>query len=90
MTAETHQDFTREFPEMKDAIHHLKASDMHFKRLFDEYEIVAKELDRRGRQISDEHAEELKKLRLELKDKLYKILADSKKVSTGTGSCCSG
>ena len=70
-------DLAHEFPELKDAIHKLKTSDAHFKRLFEEYDVVAKELHRFGEGsagISDEHAEELKKKRLELKDTLYGML----------------
>lgn len=70
-------DLAHEFPDMKDAIHELKVKDRHFKRLFDEYETVAKELHRGGEgagAISDEHAEGLKKKRLELKDALYAML----------------
>lgn len=68
-----------EFPEYKDAIHDLKASDAHFKRLFDEYEEISKELHRFGEGadgISDAHAEELKKKRLELKDALFAVLEE--------------
>jgi uncharacterized protein len=66
-----------EFPEYKEAIHALKISDKHFKRLFQEYETLVKELHRYSEGaagISDEHAEELKKKRLKLKDELYKML----------------
>ncbi len=69
-----------EFPEFKDAIHTLKISDNHFKRLFEEYEGACKELHRFGEGalgISDEHAEDLKKRRLELKDELFMILKKS-------------
>lgn len=70
-------DLAHEFPDMKDAIHALKVKDGHFKRLFEEYETVAKELHRAADGaggISDEHAEDLKKKRLELKDELYAML----------------
>ena len=83
------------FPEMKDAIHSLKMTDGHFKRLFDEYETVAKELHRAlegAGSISDEHAEELKKKRLSLKDELYNMLQKSggdKKTGT-CGNCGCG
>lgn len=69
-----HLDLAHEFPEMKDAIHALKTSDNHFRRLFDEYESVAKELHRDGAVMGDAQAEGFKKRRLELKDQLYKAL----------------
>ncbi len=74
-------DLAHEFPEMKETIHVLKTKDKHFKRLFDEYESISKELHRHdeGRAgISDEHAEELKKKRLQLKDRLYDLLRKAK------------
>jgi uncharacterized protein YdcH (DUF465 family) len=71
-----HLDLAHEFPEMKDAIHVLKTSDNHFRRLFDEYESVAKELYRDGAVMGDAQAEEFKKRRLDLKDQLYKSLCE--------------
>ncbi len=84
-------DLAHEFPEFKDAIHTLKTSDAHFKRLFDEYEVVAKELhraDEGAAGISDEHAEDLKKKRLELKDQLFFLL--KKEAGETTGGCGKG
>lgn len=87
MTAETHHDLAHEFPEMKDIIHDLKTTDNHFRRLFDEYEKVAKELQRKGDTMCDMHIEDLKKHRLELKDALYKMMT-GKKGGCGKKSCC--
>lgn len=67
-----------EFPEHKDNIHKLKISDNHFKRLFDSYEEIVKELHRYAEgagAITDERAENLKKERLRLKDELRKLLS---------------
>ena len=66
-----------EFPELKDKIHELKTSDAHFRRLFDEYHVVNREVHRAeaaGLDISDEHYEEIKKKRMQLKDELYALL----------------
>ncbi len=66
-----------EFPEYKERIHDLKVSDAHFRRLFDEYHVVNREIHRAeaaGLNISDEHYEELKKQRMQLKDNLYSML----------------
>jgi len=66
-----------EFPQFKDKIHDLKMSDAHFRRLFEEYHTVNREVHRAeaaGLNISDEHYEEIKKTRLHLKDELYALL----------------
>jgi len=70
-------DLAHEFPEYKDAIHDLKVSDNHFRRLFDEYHTVNKEVHRIEQEVettSDAYAEDLKKKRLTLKDELYQML----------------
>lgn len=85
MSAEAHKDFAHEFPELKDAIRAKKGTDNHFKRLFEEYEDIAKEIYRDGTQLSDEHAEELKKRRLQLKDELYQMLTSCGKKTCGCG-----
>jgi uncharacterized protein YdcH (DUF465 family) len=66
-----------EFPELTERIHDLKISDGHFSRLFDEYHMVNREVHRAeasGLNITDEHYEELKRKRMELKDELYLLL----------------
>ena len=66
-----------EFPEFKDRIHDLKTSDAHFRRLFDAYHEVNREVHRAeaaGLNISDDHYEEIKRKRMALKDDLYAIL----------------
>ena len=87
-------DLAHEFPELKDEIHALKTSDNHFRRLFDEYETVAKELHRASEGaagITDEHAEDLKKQRLTLKDELFSMLKKSMGGGCGKGACgCKG
>ena len=70
-------DLTHEFPEFKERIHTLKAENAHFRRLYDEYHELDAQAHRAGTDVepvSDEHAEELKKQRLLLKDELYSIL----------------
>ncbi|MFT5594001.1 MAG: hypothetical protein ACI8SR_002388 [Oceanicoccus sp.] len=76
MPIENHS-LANEFPEHKERIHDLKASDMHFLRLFNEYHDVDKDIHRfeSGAQVtSDEHLETLKLERLHLKDKLLVML----------------
>jgi uncharacterized protein YdcH (DUF465 family) len=76
MTPE-HHDLVHEFPEYKDAIHVLKTGNNHFRKLFDEYHALDKEIIRAEQEIetpSDAHMEELKKKRLKLKDELFGML----------------
>ena len=73
----TNHDLHSEFPEYHDAIHHLKESDTHFRRLFDEYHVATKEVERieaEGINTSDTYLESCKKKRLHLKDELFAIL----------------
>lgn len=73
----TPHELAEEFPEYKDRIHDLKVSDTHFRRLFDEYHTVNREVHRveaAGINISDGAFEDLKKKRLSLKDELFAML----------------
>ena len=66
-----------ELPEHKDRIHELKMTDTHFARLFDDYHHVNREIHRAeaaGLNIADDHHEELKRKRLQLKDELFGML----------------
>lgn len=70
-------DLAHEFPELKDKIHTLKATNAHFAKLFDQYESVSKELHRIEEEIEtpgDAYIEEAKKKRLTLKDEMYSLL----------------
>lgn len=72
-----HHDIGREFPEYRDRIHSLKTESAHFAKLFDAYHELDKEIARIEQEIepaSDEHAEELKKQRLKLKDEIFGML----------------
>lgn len=66
-----------EFPEYKDKIHNLKINNGHFSRLFDEYHELNREIHRieaAGINTSDEEFENLKLVRLRLKDEIYEML----------------
>jgi len=70
-------DLYHEFPEMHDAIHELKISDTHFKRLYDEYHEVNKAVHRieSGAEITtDQVLTDFRLKRVFLKDELYAIL----------------
>lgn len=72
-----HHTLLNEFPEHKDKIHSLKTENNHFRKLFDEYHDLDKQVYRMesGEEpTSDDTLEELKKKRLHLKDQLYSII----------------
>jgi uncharacterized protein YdcH (DUF465 family) len=72
-----HHDLIHEFPEYRDQIHALKVSDPYFRKLFDEYHGLDRDIRRAEANIeptTDEHAEEMKLRRLQLKDELFELL----------------
>ncbi len=74
---QNHHPLITEFPDKKDAIHTLKMSNAHFRRLAFEYEGVDKAIVRIEQEItptSDEYLNTLKKERLSLKDTLLGML----------------
>ena len=77
MTTDLHHPLITEFPEHREAIHDLKTANAHFRRLFDEYHRVDREVVRIVGEIepaSDSVTEGLKKRRLQLKDDLHHML----------------
>jgi len=75
-----HHDLIHEFPEHRERIHNLKMEDAHFARLFDEYHQVTKDVERMESEIEavcTQTEEAAKFKRLQLKDKLYKMLQAS-------------
>jgi uncharacterized protein YdcH (DUF465 family) len=78
MTLEKH-DLIHEMPEAKEAIHHLKTSNNHFAKLFDEYhdeDHAVHRIETGAQNTSDDHLENLKKQRLNLKDQLTGMIRD--------------
>ncbi len=72
-------DLLHEFPEMKDKIHELKISDTHFKKIFDEYHATdhsIHSIETGATATTDEHLNELRLKRVNLKDTLYNYLKD--------------
>ena len=70
-------DLHHEFPANNDAIHVLKTANHHFARLFDEYHRLNKDIRRieeNDEPVTDEALEDMKKLRLKLKDELHAML----------------
>jgi len=77
MHTDLHHPLVLEFPELREAIHHLKTTNNHFRRLFDEYHEVDRQVVRIEEGIepaSDARTEEVKHRRLRLKDELYAML----------------
>lgn len=76
MTTE-HHDLHHEFPLLRDRIHELKTSDRHFRKLFDEYHDLTKDVENMEAEInpvSTKTEEGAKLRRVHLKDELYKML----------------
>ncbi len=76
MSLEKH-DLVHEFPEYREKIHQLKTTDHHFARLFAEYHDVDHEvyrLEQGAETASGEYLELRKKVRLQLKDQLFRRL----------------
>lgn len=72
-----HHDLVHEFPEMKAVIHELKTHDPHFRRLFDEYHELTREVEKMEDEVTPvatETEEDAKLRRLQLKDELYAML----------------
>lgn len=72
-----HHDLIHEFPELKGRIHDLKVSDHHFRRLFDAYHDLTREIEKMEDEVTPvatRTEEEAKVRRLHLKDELYRML----------------
>lgn len=78
MPVEKH-DLIHELPESKEAIHNLKMNNNHFAKLFHEYDLVETDIHRYetgAENTSDDHLEDLKKQRLNLKDQLVRMIQE--------------
>lgn len=76
-----HHPLVLEFPELRDAIHELKTHHTHFRRQFDEYHVLDREIVRIEEEIepaSDERMNQLKHRRAQLKDELHRQLVAAK------------
>ncbi|MDH5369078.1 MAG: DUF465 domain-containing protein [Gammaproteobacteria bacterium] len=73
-------DLIHELPEHRETIHNLKMTDDRFAHLFEEYHNVDHEIHRIEIGVettSDEYLEEKKKIRLNLKDKLLRMIKEA-------------
>lgn len=76
MTVE-HHDLVHEFPEHRDQIHALKINNAHFRKLFDEYHELTKEVENMENEVLTvtNTVEETAKIhRVHLKDQLYAMI----------------
>lgn len=76
MLGETH-DLVHEFPEYEAKIGQLRQSDGDFKGLMDEYDQLdaqIRKLEELGQPVCDETLEDMKRKRVNLKDRLYQTL----------------
>ena len=74
-----HHPFLQDHPELQDVIHTLKMTNVHFAKLLREYEGLCLEIGRAesdvpGYLMSDIDLEQLKKIRLSLKDEMIAML----------------
>jgi uncharacterized protein YdcH (DUF465 family) len=72
-----HHDLIHEFPQLKARIHELKLGDAHFRKLFDEYHKLTRDIEKMEDEITPvtTRTEEGAKLRrIHLKDELYRLL----------------
>lgn len=74
-------ELAEEFPSDVDTIHELKMANAHFAKLFDEYHVVNRQIHRVETGIeptTDEHAIDLRKQRLYLKDEIAAMLSQAR------------
>jgi hypothetical protein len=72
-----HHDLIHEFPELKGRIHDLKVSNTHFRKLFDEYHALTRNIEKMEDEVTPvatRTEEEHKVRRVHLKDELYRLL----------------
>ena len=70
-------DLIHEFPQLKEQIHSLKTTNNHFRRLFDEYHELTRNIEKMENEVTPvaTHTEEEAKVRrVHLKDELYRML----------------
>jgi len=71
-------DLHHEFPQYESKIHDLKMSNNHFKKLFDEYHFIDKQIHgiESSQVFTDEELNEMRMKRLHLKDQLLGIIEE--------------
>ena len=72
-----HHDLYSEFPEMRDAIDTLRGESGHFPGLFARYDRLTgkvENLEEHDMPVADFTLEDMKKMRVKLKDEIYQLL----------------
>ena len=72
-----HHELHREFPEFLDVIQVLRTSDSSFSQMFDQYHSLTSEVERLEEEdipVDDFTIEEMKKVRVKLKDQMYQMM----------------
>ena len=80
-----HHSILREFPEYRDTVKLLKAGDVNFRKMFDEYHTLDEAIYRIEDEIdfaTDQEIEELKKRRAWLKDRIYHSIRHTNTANT--------
>ena len=74
-------DLHHEFPQHEERIHELKTANAHFRKLFDEYHHVNKDIHRleTSEVYTDEELNRLRKKRLHLKEDLFGMIEPEKR-----------
>lgn len=73
-------ELAEEFPEHVETLHKLKTGNAHFLKLADEYHSINREIHRIEAGVvaaTDERSEDLKKLRLKLKDEIGGMISQA-------------
>ncbi len=76
-----HHELHREFPEFLDVMQALRTTDGNFSQMFDEYHSLTHEVERLEEEdlpVGDFTIEDMKKMRVRLKDKMYRMLVAHK------------
>ncbi|MDX1321027.1 MAG: DUF465 domain-containing protein [Oceanospirillum sp.] len=72
-----HHDLLNELPEYKEQIHELKVGNAHFRKLFDEYHELTKDVENmesEQKPVATDVEEAAKLRRLKLKDEMFAML----------------
>lgn len=75
-----HHDLLNELPEYKEQIHDLKVNNAHFRKLFDEYHELTKDVEKmesEQKPVTTEVEETAKVRRLKLKDEMFAMLKEA-------------
>lgn len=73
----TPHELAEEFPDKIDRIHVLKETDLHFRKLFEEYHLINRAIHRAETRVEpteQSHEEDMRRQRVRLKDEIARML----------------